>query len=78
MKKDTIRLNMSNFLKLQGNMTESEMAENLNVSRSQLWRIKTGSSAVGQAFIMKFKNKYPDESFDDYFFIENGASNQQQ
>lgn len=72
----SIRLNMSNFLKLQGDMTEGEMAGKLNISRSHLWRVKTKSSAVGQEFIMKFKKTYPDEKFDDYFFIESVELNQ--
>lgn len=72
----SIRLNISNFIKLQGDMTESEISEKLNISRSHLWRIKTKSSAVGQEFIMKFKNTFPDEKFDDYFFIESVESNQ--
>jgi transcriptional regulator with XRE-family HTH domain len=72
-----IRLNLSNFLKLQGDMTEVEMAKKLNVSRSQLWRIKKKSSAVGQEFIIKFKKAYPNEKFEDYFFIENVEQNQQ-
>lgn len=72
----SIRLNMSNFIKLQGDMTEIKMAKKLNISRSHLWRIKTKSSAVGQEFIMKFKNTFPDEKFDDYFFIESVESNQ--
>lgn len=72
-----IRLNLSNFLKLQGDMTEVEMAKKLNVSRSQLWRIKKKSSAVGQEFIVKFKNSYPNEPFEDYFFVESVELNQQ-
>ena len=71
-----IRLNLANFLKLQGDLTEVEMAKKLNVSRSQLWRIKTKSSAVGQEFIAKFKNAYPNEPFEKYFFIESVELNQ--
>jgi hypothetical protein len=72
-----IRLNLSNFYRLQGEMTEIEMARKLNVSRSQLWRIKKKSSAVGQEFIMKFKKAYPNEPFEDYFFVETVELNQQ-
>ncbi len=71
-----IRLNLSNFLRLQGDMTEVEMARTLNVSRTQLWRIKKKNSAVGQEFIMKFKNAFPDEPFEDYFFVESVMLNQ--
>jgi len=72
-----LRLNLSNFIKLQGEMTEVEMAGKLNISRSQLWRIKKKNSAVGQGFIMKFKKAYPKERFEDYFFVETVESNQQ-
>lgn len=74
--KSNIRLNMSKFLELQGDMTEAEMADKLNVSRSHLWRLKKKNSAVGQEFIMKFKNTFPNKSFDDYFFIEDVELNQ--
>ncbi|WP_461206104.1 hypothetical protein [Clostridium sp. DL1XJH146] len=72
----TIRLNMSNFLTLQGDMTEIEMAQKLTLSRSQLWRIKKKSSAVGQEFISKFKMAYPNEPFEKYFFVESVELNQ--
>ncbi|GAA0179067.1 hypothetical protein SH2C18_20120 [Clostridium sediminicola] len=73
----SIRLNLSNFTKLQGDMTEEQMAKKLDISRSHLWRIKKKCSAVGQGFIMKFKNVYPKESLDDYFFVETVDLNQQ-
>lgn len=76
MRKSSIRLNMGNFLKLQGDMTEIEMANKLNVSRSHLWRIKKKNSSVGQEFIMKFKEIYPNEALDDYFFVETVELNQ--
>ena len=72
-----IRLNMSNFIKLQGDLTESQMAQKLSISRSHLWRIKKGNSSVGQGLIIKFKLTYPDEELDDYFFIESVESGQQ-
>jgi|GEM_PF-2510369 len=65
-----IRLNLVNFYKLQGDLTEIEMAKKIGISRSQLWRIKKKNSSVGELFIIKFKKTYPNESFDDYFFIE--------
>ena len=63
-----IRLNLSNFIKLQKDMTEVDMAEKLKISRSQLWRIKKKSCSVGEKFISRFRETFPDESFDDYFF----------
>lgn len=72
-----IRLNLSNFIKLQDNMTEIEMAEKLHISRSQLWRIKKKNSSAGESFISKFKKAYPNEPFEDYFFVESVELNQQ-
>ena len=57
-------------------MTEVEMAKKINVSRSQLWRIKKKNSAVGQEFIVKFKKAYPNEPFEKYFFVESVELNQ--
>ncbi|QGG47322.1 hypothetical protein [Heliorestis convoluta] len=73
---NNIRLNLSNFLQLQGELTEVEMAKKLKVSRSQLWRIKKKNSAVGQEFIVKFKKAYPKEPFEAYFFVESVELNQ--
>jgi transcriptional regulator with XRE-family HTH domain len=58
-------------------MTEIEMAEKINISRSQLWRIKKKNSSVGEAFISKFKKAYPNEPFENYFFVESVELNQQ-
>lgn len=63
-----LRLNASKFLELQGDRSESNMAKFIGISRSQLWRIKKGRSAVGGEFLSKFKRRYPNESLDDYFF----------
>lgn len=66
-----LRLNLSAFYRLQGELNETEMSRKLGISRSQLWRIKTKSSAVGELFISNFKKAYPNEALDDCFFIEN-------
>jgi hypothetical protein len=58
-------------------MTEIEMAEKINISRSQLWRIKKKNSSVGEVFISKFKKAYPNEPFENYFFVESVPLNQQ-
>lgn len=65
-----IRLNLDNFYKLQGELSETEISNKLGISRSQLWRVKTSNSAVGESFIAKFKAAYPDEPMDNYFFVE--------
>jgi len=71
-----IRLNATNFLKLQGDMTEKEMAKHLNVARTQLWRIKQGHSSAGEKFISKVMSKYPKAKFGDIFIAENREAQQ--
>lgn len=60
-------LNISAFNKLQGEISNRNMANKLGISRTQLWRIKNGSS-VGEKFISKFMIAYPQENIGDYFF----------
>ena len=63
-----IRLNLCKFMNLQKEMTEVDMAKKLRISRSQLWRIKKKNCSVGEKFISGFREAFPQESFDDYFF----------
>lgn len=72
----SIRLNLSKFTALQGEMTEAQMADKLQISRMHLWRIKKKNSAVGEEFIAKFMNAYPNEPFEDYFFVDSVELNQ--
>ncbi len=72
-----IRLNLSRFTALQGDLTEGDMAEKLKISRSHLWRIKKRNSSVGEEFIAKFIDAYPCEQFDHYFFVEGVEKKQQ-
>lgn len=65
-----IRMNVKAFLELQGDISDAEFARKLGVSRSQLWRIRTEKSAVGEDFIEKFMLCYPDKSVNAYFFAE--------
>lgn len=53
---------------LQGNMTDTAFAKKLGISRSQLWRVRNKKSNVGVEFLVKFKECYPEENVDDYFF----------
>lgn len=64
-------INTDKLYELQGEMTETQMAAKLGISRSQLWRIKTKQSSVGPEFLEKFKKCYPKKKIDDYFFVEN-------
>jgi len=65
-----IRLKLSNFSKLQGAKTETEISKIIGISRSQLWRIKKKKSQVGQEFITKFFKAFPNQCFDTYFFVD--------
>ncbi len=67
---------MDKLYELQGNLNETQMARKLEVSRSQLWRIKTNHSAVGPEFITKFKKAYPEVSITDIFFVSDVPLNQ--
>lgn len=68
-----IYLNVEKFNKLQGNMTDMEMAKRLNISRTQLWRIKNNKTGVGEKFIAAFMREFPNEKIDDYFFTSTVA-----
>lgn len=62
-------LNISEFKKLQKNASNIEMSKTLNVSRSQLWRAKSGEP-VGEKFIAGFKSAYPRMSTDKFFLTK--------
>lgn len=62
-------VNIDKLYELQGEMNETQMAKKLEISRSQLWRIKTNHSSVGPEFIAKFKKAYPEVSIDDIFLF---------
>lgn len=55
------------FIQNKGNLTDMELHKILNISRTQLWRAKTGRH-VGEKFISNFKKAYPLLNIDDYFF----------
>lgn len=61
-------VNVEKLYLLQGDMTDTDFAKKLGISRSQLWRVRNKHSSVGAEFLVKFKNCYPEESTDDYFF----------
>ena len=55
---------------LQGDMTDTEFAKKLGISRTHLWRVRAGKSKVGAVFLSKFKAAYPDKKIEDYFFTD--------
>jgi len=72
-----LELNVEKFNKLQGNMTDVDMAKRLGISRTQLWRIKNRKTSVGQKFIAAFMKKYPNEKIEDYFLATDVAFREQ-
>lgn len=71
-----IRINKVAFDKLfdTENLSTVKFANNLGVSRSQVWRILNNKSNPGEEFIAKFKAAYPTKLFEEYFFIDSVAS----
>ena len=65
-----IRMNVKAVQELQGDISDAAFARKLGVSRSQLWRIRTEKSAVGEDFIERFMLCFPDKSVNDYFFVQ--------
>ena len=53
---------------LQKEMTDTELAKIMQISRVQLWRAKKGE-CVGERFIRGFKIAFPAASIDNYFYI---------
>lgn len=68
-----IKLNIEKFNELQGDLSDTAMAELLGIGRTQLWRLKKGESRPGQRFIAGFLKAFPDEPFEEYFFVSDVA-----
>ena len=68
-------MNVDRMFQLQGDMSDSAFARTLGVSRTQLWRIRSGKSSPGADFIAKFKMAYPNEPLEDYFFMKECSMN---
>lgn len=62
-----MRLNKDNFEKLTSKFSKTELLKMLNISRCQLWRIMSGGN-VGTKVIANFKNAFPKEKIENYFF----------
>ncbi len=68
-----IRIREEKFWELQGEQTDEAFSKKLGVSRTQLWRIKTGKASVGAGFLERFMGCYPELPLNDYFFISSDA-----
>lgn len=62
-----MNIKIDKLIELQENMNDTDFAKLLNISRSQLWRYKTGKSKVGEVFICKFKQAFPDKQIEIFF-----------
>jgi len=47
-------------IKYLSNLTDKELAERIGISRSQLYRIKTGKSFPSSRFLTKLKDAFPE------------------
>jgi DNA-binding XRE family transcriptional regulator len=56
-----------------GKQEDTSMAEFLGVSRSTVWRIRTGKMQPGPDFIAAVLNKFPEKRFEDVFFCQNNC-----
>lgn len=65
-----IYIKKDQMFKLQGDLSDTDFAKKLGISRTHLWRVRTGNSKVGAKFLSKFKAAFPDKSIEDYFFTD--------
>jgi transcriptional regulator with XRE-family HTH domain len=68
-----IKLKVEEFEKRQKikGLTDTELAELMEVNRSQIWRVKRGENHPGENFIAGALKAFPEASFDDLFFLDN-------
>ena len=52
----------------------SELAQAMEMSVSQVYRVKQGKRGVNQAFIVGALTAFPEYKFDDLFFVAQGGS----
>jgi len=52
------------------NLSDTQLAEKIGISRMQMWRIFNNRSSVGASVISGFIKAFPNESFENYFITE--------
>ncbi|QAT40873.1 XRE family transcriptional regulator [Clostridium sp. JN-9] len=64
-----IKVNTRKFTELMkvNSLNKSDLAQKLNISRAQLWRVLNNKSNPGEQFIAGFKASFPNEEFDKFF-----------
>lgn len=66
-----IKINTEKFIELmkKHSLNMSTLAEKLNISRAQLWRVLNDKSNPGEQFIAGFKVSFPKEEFEKFFLV---------
>jgi transcriptional regulator with XRE-family HTH domain len=62
-----IRFNSARLLELQGLKSDRELARDLGISRSQLYRIRSGASFPGRRFLENLADCYPQFPVSEFF-----------
>lgn len=68
----TVKLKLKAFEENQTKyklMEEGKCAEKMEISASQLWKVKTGIHDPGKDFIAGALKAFPNTSFDELFFL---------
>lgn len=66
-----IKLNRAEFEKHQAakGWNDTELAKNMGINRSQVWRVKEGKNEPGRDFIAGALKAFPEASFDELFIL---------
>ena len=62
-----LRFNTGRLLELQGLKSDMQLARELGVSRSQLYRIRSGASFPGRRFLENLADCYPQFPVSEFF-----------
>lgn len=74
-----LRVEILEELQRKNNWSDTELAKNMGISRSRLWRAKlpenhTEYCSPGEALIAGAMNAFPDKKFEDLFFLNSVCS----
>lgn len=58
-----------NYLQEKKEMSDSDLAKEASLNVSQIWRVKKGRSNPGPKFIVGVLNAFPDQKFNNLFFL---------
>lgn len=62
-----LRVKLETLNRLQGDMSDPDFSRMIGISRSHLWRLRRGESAIGPDTIEKIMKTYPDIDLNDLF-----------